>query len=115
MNAFDTQLRAGFEQLLLDAGESRSVVTKDASGTFVTTSLDCIWSTGLTSEEAVAISPNGTYFKVDVLLACRVSDLAGRPRPFTSVLETPPGNKFQVADINEDYGVYHIKLAKNVP
>ena len=115
MNAFDTQLRAGFEQLLLDAGESRSIVTRDSSGALVTRTLDLIWSSGLTSEEAVAISPNGIYFKVDVLIACRVCDLPGRPRPFTSVLEIPAGSKWQVAEVNEDYGVYHIKLAKNVP
>ena len=115
MNAFDTQLRAGFEQLLLDAGERRDVVTKDVSGAFLTTTIDCIWSTGLTSEEAFAVSPNGIHFKIDVLLTCRAEDLPGRPRPFTSVLEIPPGNKLQVVEINEDYGVYAIKLAKNVP
>jgi hypothetical protein len=115
VNAFDTQLRAGFEQLLLDAGESRSIVTRDASGALVTATLDCIWSTGLTSEDMIAISPNGIYFKVDVLLTCRVDDLPGRPRPFTSVLEMPPGNKLQVVEVNQDYGVFAIKLAKNVP
>ncbi len=115
MNAFDTQLRDGFERLLLDAGESRSVVTKDASGALVTTTLDCIWSTGLNSEEMVAISPNGIYFKCDILLTCRAVDLPGRPRPYTSVLEIPPGNKLQVVEVNEDYGVLAIKLAKNVP
>src|SRR5260370_33265863 len=98
MNAFDTQLRAGFEQLLLDARESRCVVTKGASGALITTTLDCIWSTGQTSEEMVAIAPNGIYFKVDVLLTCRTCDLPARPRPFTSVLESPPGNKLQVVE-----------------
>ena len=115
MNAFDQQLRAGFEQLLLDAGESRSVVTKDSSGALVTTTLDCIWSVGLDSEEMVAVSPNGIYFKSDILFTCRAADLPARPRPFTSVLESPPGNKLQVVEVNEDYGCYSIKLAKNVP
>jgi hypothetical protein len=115
MNAFDAQLKAGFEQLLIDAGESRTLVTKDVSGAPISRTIDLIWSTGLTSEEALAISPNGTYFKVDALIACRVCDLPARPRPFTSVMEIPPGNKLQVAEVNEDYGVYHIKLAKNVP
>ena len=115
MNAFDTQLRAGFEQLLLDAGETRSLVTRNPSGAPVTTVIECIWSVGLDSEEMVAVSPNGIYFKSDILFTCRVSDLPARPRPFTSVLELPPGNKLQVVEINEDYGVYAIKLAKNVP
>jgi hypothetical protein len=115
VNAFDEQLRAGFEQLLLDAGESRPFVSLNASGAPTTTTIECIWSVGLTSEEIVAVSPNGIYFKADVLFTCRASDLPARPRPFTSVLEVPPGNKFHVVEINEDYGVYAIKLAKNVP
>ena len=115
MNAFDTQLRAGFEQLLLDAGESRSFVSLNASGAPTTSTIDCIWSRGLNTEEMIAVSPNGIYFKADVLFTCRVSDLPARPRPFTSVLETPPGNKLQVVEVNEDYGCYHLKLAKNVP
>lgn len=115
MNAFDSQLRAGFEQLLIDAGDSRTLVTRDFSGALVTRTIDMIWSTGLTSEDAVAISPNGIYFKVDALIACRVCDLPAQPRPFTSVMEIPPGNKLQVVEVNEDYGVFHLKLAKNVP
>lgn len=63
----------------------------------------------------VTLAPNGVYFKADVLLSLRAVDLPSRPRPFTSVIETPLGSKWQVVELNEDYGVYHIKLAKNVP
>jgi hypothetical protein len=115
VNAFDTQLRAGFEQLLIDAGETREFVTLDVTGAPVTTTIDCIWSTGENSEETVALSPNGVYFKADVLVTLRADDFPTRPRPYTSILESPPGNKWQVVEVLVDYGVYALKLAKNVP
>lgn len=115
MNVFDQQLRAGFEQLLTVAGETREFRVLDVAGNPVATTLDCIWSVGENMEEMVTISPNGIYFKAEVLLTVRASDFPARPRPFTSVIESPVGVKWQVVEVNVDYEVYHIKLAKNVP
>lgn len=115
MNAFDEQLRAGFEQTLSVAGQSREFRILDIAGNPFTKTIDCIWSVGEDTAESVTISPNGIFFKADILLTLRSCEFPARPRPFASVIETPPGNRYQVVELNEDYGVYHIKLAKNVP
>lgn len=115
MNPFDEQLRAGFEQTLLVAGNSRDFVISDIAGAPFTKTIDCIWSVGENTAEMITVSPNGVFFKADVLLTLRACELPARPRPFTSVIESPPGSKWQVVEVNVDYEVYHIKLSKNAP
>jgi hypothetical protein len=112
VNEFDTALREGFELTLKVAGEERQFALFNAQGQRTTVSLTVIWSTESLKEIPLRAAEGGIYYEGDVLLSLRKKDLDGLPKP-TLKLESPPGTVWHITDVNEDFGVYFLKLVKN--
>ena len=56
---------------------------------------------------------DGIYYEGDVLLTVRVKDLESIPKPGL-ILQSPVGMSYRILDVTEDFGVYEVKLVKNV-
>jgi hypothetical protein len=112
VNEFDQCQRAGFEEALRVSGEYREIVTLYGNASRNPRTLKVIWSTEVLKQYPVAAAEGGIYYEGDVLLTLRKEDLGALPFPGGKI-ESPSGASFNIIDVDEDFGVYSIKLAKN--